>query len=185
MYPNTEKEIKDMSQVHYCGTVWIFNICYDMYSPRNCYVVSLVRRYQSNHWRDHWKAVKRTFKYLTGTVDHTMVYSGSDLCIRGYTNVKWASERDDRKSTSGYAFLLTGGGVSWKNKKKTCVALSIMEYELLAFVSEVGEVGLLKIFFEHLSIAKNYKGPMILCCDSQEASRTQRNFSITLTSCIM
>jgi len=39
----------------------------------------------------------------------------------------------------------------------------------VACASAVQEVVWLKRFFEHLSIAKNSKGPMILYCDSQAA----------------
>ena len=34
------------------------------------------------------------------------------------------------KSTSGYAFTLGGGAVSWKSSKKTCIIISTMISEL-------------------------------------------------------
>ena len=42
-----------------------------------------------------------------------------------------------------------------------------MESEFVSCACAVQEVVWLRRFFEHLSIAKNIKGPMILYCDSQ------------------
>ena len=44
-----------------------------------------------------------------------------------------------------------------------------MEFEFVACASAVQEAVWLKKFFEHLNIAKNSKGPMILYCDSRVA----------------
>jgi len=135
--------------------------------PDICYAIDLVSRYQSNPERDHWKAVKKIFWYLKGTADYSLCYSGSDLLLKGYIDADWAGDRNDRKSTSGYAFLLNGGTISWESKKQICTALSTMESEFVACASAVQEVVWLKRFFEHLNIAKNSKDPMTLYCDSQ------------------
>ncbi|XP_070017342.1 secreted RxLR effector protein 161-like [Nicotiana sylvestris] len=126
-----------MSRVPYSSVVGslmyaMICTCSDIY-----YVVSLVSRYQSNLGRDHWKAVKRTFRYLKGTADYSLCYSGNDLYLRGYTHVDWASDSNDRKSTSGYAFLLNGSDISWKSKKETCTTLSTMKAEFVACASAI------------------------------------------------
>ena len=87
--------------------------------------------------------------------------------IKGYTNVDWDDDPDDRKSTSDFALLLNGGTISWKSKKQTCTTLSTMKLEFLVCVSVLQEVVWSNRFFEHLSITKNSKGPMILYYDSQ------------------
>ncbi|XP_059306417.1 secreted RxLR effector protein 161-like [Lycium ferocissimum] len=130
--------------------------------PDICYTVGLASRYQSNPGRDHWKAVKRIFRYLKGTVDYSLCYSGNDLHLNGYIDVDWGGDRKNRKSTSGYAFLLNGGVISWKSKKQTCTALSTMEAEFVACASAVQEAVWLKRFFEHLDVAKNSHGSMIV-----------------------
>ncbi|XP_075088370.1 uncharacterized protein LOC142170372 [Nicotiana tabacum] len=61
--------------------------------------------------------------YVKGTADNSLCYSGNDLYLRGYTDAEWAGVRNDRKSTSGYAFLVNGGAISWKSKKQTCTSL--------------------------------------------------------------
>ncbi len=69
--------------------------------------------------------MKRIFRYLKGTAELRLLYSkeaGSELC--GYSDADWAGDLDDRKSTSGYLFMLGGAAISWKSKKQTAVALS-------------------------------------------------------------
>ena len=101
------------------------------------------------------------------TTDHTLCYSGSDLFITCSTNVDWDGDRDDRKSTSCFVFLLNGDTISWKSKKETCTTLLTMESEFVACASALQDIVLSKRFFENLSIAKDSKGPMNLYYDSQ------------------
>ena len=50
----------------------------------------------------------------------------------GYCDANYAEESRDRKSTSGYAFMLANGPIAWKSKKQVSVALSITEAEYYA-----------------------------------------------------
>ena len=94
-------------------------------------------------------------------------YSESHLFIKGYTTVDWASDPDDRKSNSNFAFLLYSGNILWKSKKQTWTTLLTMESEFMASVSALQKVVWTKRFFECLNIPKNSKGRMILYYDSQ------------------
>ena len=49
-----------------------------------------------------------------------------------YTNSDYAGDADDRKNTSGYVFLLSGGPVSWASKKQPVVTLSTTEAKFVA-----------------------------------------------------
>ena len=101
-----------MSQVPYSSAVGSLMYAMMCTHPEICYVVSLVSTYESNPGRDHWKAVKRIFRCLKGTADHTLCYNEFDLRIIGYTDADWAGDQDDRKLTAGYDFLLNGGAIS-------------------------------------------------------------------------
>ena len=53
---------------------------------------------------------------------------GSDKCV-GYSDADWAGDPSDRKSTSGYIFVFSGGPISWSSNKQKCIALSTAEAE--------------------------------------------------------
>ena len=70
----------------------------------------------------------------------------------GYFDAFWVGDLDERKSTSGYVFLLHNGIISWSSKKQTCIALSTMEVEFIACSTAIQKVVRLKRFMEHLGI---------------------------------
>jgi len=53
----------------------------------------------------------------------------SQLQIHGYTDVDYASNVSDRRSTNGFMFSFGSGVVNWSNKKQPTVALSSTEAE--------------------------------------------------------
>jgi len=55
--------------------------------------------------------------------------------LLAYTDSDYAGDVDDRKSTSGYVFLLSEGAVSWSSKKQPVVTLSTTEAEFVAATS--------------------------------------------------
>ena len=50
----------------------------------------------------------------------------------GFTDLDWASNPDDRKSTVGYVFSLGSGPVTWACKKQQALSLSSVEVEYRA-----------------------------------------------------
>ena len=57
----------------------------------------------------------------------------------GYADADWAGDHADRKSTSGYAFIVMGAPVSWKSKKQSSVSLSTSEAEYVALSLAIQE----------------------------------------------
>ena len=55
--------------------------------------------------------------------------------LLAYTDSDYAGYVDDRKSTSGYVFLLSEGAISWSLKKQPVVTLSTTEAEFVASTS--------------------------------------------------
>ncbi|XP_019225503.1 PREDICTED: uncharacterized protein LOC109207075 [Nicotiana attenuata] len=77
--------------------------------------------------------VKRIIRYLIGTSDLGLWYDHSiNFALKGFSNVDFAGDKTDRKSTSGTCQLLGNAFVSRHSKKKNCVALSTTEAEYLA-----------------------------------------------------
>ena len=137
--------------------------------PDICYVVGLVSRYQSNPEYKHWNAIKKILAYLRATTDYALCYQGGDMCLVGYTDADWEGDIDERKSTSGYAFLLSRGVISWYRKKQTCTALSTMEAEFVACSAAVQEAVWLRRLYEDLNVVTDATQPVILYCDNQTA----------------
>ena len=68
--------------------------------PDIAYAVSVVSRYGSNPNDEHWKAVKRIFRYLRSTINLQLTFRGALKPLSGYTDVDWAGDQDTRRSTS-------------------------------------------------------------------------------------
>ena len=60
---------------------------------------------------------------------------GSDLDLIGFTDSDWIGDNTYQKSTSGYAFMLAEGPISWSSKKQSAIALSSIEAEYIGVVN--------------------------------------------------
>ena len=142
--------------------------------PDITYAVGNVAKFCANPNKHHWTAVKRIMRYLKGKVHVGLLYSryGSKECI-GYSDADWAGDLDDRKSTSGYMFQVSGAAVSWRSKKQTCVALSTAEAEYMALVSAAQEA----IWMRQLAtdLGSNPTGATVIFEDNQSAIRMAKN----------
>jgi hypothetical protein len=58
-----------------------------------------------------------------------------DEIVKGWNDSDYVGDLDDRKSTSGYVFMLGSGSVSWPSKKQDIVTLSTIEAEFVAAAS--------------------------------------------------
>ena len=98
--------------------------------PDIAYAGSLAARFSAKPNKVHWIAVKRILCYLKGTIQFGLNYRRDATGeITGYSDVDWARDISDRRSTSGYVFVMAGGAISWKSNKQTCIALSTAEAE--------------------------------------------------------
>ena len=142
--------------------------------PDIAYAVSNLARFSSNPTENHWKALKRVLRYLRGTVNFGILYSpnSSPECI-GFSDADWAGDTNDRKSTSGYLFILSGGAVTWKSKKQSCVALSTAEAEYIALSSAAQESVWLRQLTSDLGSPP--KAQMTLFEDNQSAIAMSKN----------
>jgi hypothetical protein len=95
-----------------------------------------------------------------------LCYQGRDLHLRGYSDADWAGDLDERKSTSGYTFLLGGGAITWCSKKQSCITLSTMESEYVTCSAVVREVVWLRRFLQRLDIVTSAIDPVIIYSDN-------------------
>lgn len=108
--------------------------------PDIAYAVGNIARFSAKPTNHHWTAVKRLMRYLNGTLNLGLQYGcNKEMGLVGYSDADWAGDLNDRKSTSGYIFQISGAAVSWRSKKQTCVALSTTEAEYMALASALQE----------------------------------------------
>ena len=103
--------------------------------PDIAYTIAALGHHAANPGIKHQHALDHLFRYLHGSLDYKLVYCcgvpGGDT-ILGYVDTDWGSDVNDCKSTSGYAFTLSGSAISWSSKKQSAVALSSTEAEYIA-----------------------------------------------------
>ena len=103
--------------------------------PDLAYAVGVVSRYMEAPGKEHWTAVKRILRYLKGTVGYDCKYRrGGEMqpMLLGYSDSDYASDIEDRKSTTGVVYFLGKSVVTWSSQKQKIVALSSCEAEYVA-----------------------------------------------------
>ncbi|XP_045792030.1 secreted RxLR effector protein 161-like [Trifolium pratense] len=104
--------------------------------PDLAFSVCLVARYMERPTEIHMAAVKRILRYLKGTANYGLWYErGKGEELVGWSDSDYASDIDDRRSTSGYVFMIGTKAVSWSSKKQPIVTLSTTEAEFIAAAS--------------------------------------------------
>ena len=101
-----------------------------------------------------------------------MCFGGSNNALQGYVDADMAGDRDNRRSTIGYAFTVGGTVVSWVSKIQSVVALSTTEAEYVAATEASKEMIWLQRFMDELG-KKHDMGT--LYSDSQSAIHLAKN----------
>eukprot|EP00253_Pinus_taeda_P010683 PITA_10683 len=93
--------------------------------------------------------------------------------LQGFSDSDWAGNRDDRRSTSGYAFHIGSGVVSWSSKKQPTVSLSSTESEYKTLTNATCEAIWLRRILADLEEAQS--GAACINCDNQSAIKLAHN----------
>lgn len=142
--------------------------------PDIMYAVSLISRYLSKPTELHLLAAKRILRYLQGTSGFGLLYKkeGNKELI-GFTDSDYAGDVDDRKSTSGYAFLLSSAAVAWSSRKQPIVALSTTEAEYVAAAACSTQAVWMKRVLEKLGYEGN--ASTVIFCDNSSTIKLAMN----------
>ncbi|KAL2585495.1 hypothetical protein AAZV13_13G001300 [Glycine max] len=142
--------------------------------PDMMFVVNLISRYMENPTELHLLAAKRVLRYLKGTTEFGIFYKkGGNKELLAYTDNDYAGDLDDRKSTSGYVFLLCSAAVSWSSKKQPIVSLSTTEAEFIGAASCACQAIWLKRVLGKL--CKMQDQATVIRCDSSSAIKLSKN----------
>ena len=112
----------------------------------------------------HLKAAKGVLKYLKGTVNHGLSlgdclhtlpeYLDQDIDIFilfDYCDADFSTNKETRKSRTGYLFLLNGSQISWQSKLQPTVSTSTTEAKYQSASSAVKEALWLKNLISDLT----------------------------------
>jgi Reverse transcriptase (RNA-dependent DNA polymerase)/gag-polypeptide of LTR copia-type/Pol polyprotein, beta-barrel domain/GAG-pre-integrase domain/Integrase core domain/Domain of unknown function (DUF4219)/Zinc knuckle len=142
--------------------------------PDIAYTVGKLSQFCADPSETHYQVAKGVLKYLKATKDLSLVYGATgNKEIHGYTDSSWA-DNEDRRSTSGYVFILADGAITWSSKKQRCVTTSTMEAEYVAMASAVKEAVWLNLLDRELKGLET-SNAMTVYSDSQSAMAHARN----------
>ena len=133
-------------------------ICLHMHDPRE----------------PHLAALKRTLRYLRGTLDFGLLLrrsASTDLTV--YTDADWAGCPDMRRSTSGYAVFLGDNLISWSSKRQPVVSRSSAEAEYRAVANGVAEASWLRQLL--LELHQPLRRSTLVYCDNVSAMYLSTN----------
>ncbi|RVW83943.1 Retrovirus-related Pol polyprotein from transposon RE1 [Vitis vinifera] len=101
--------------------------------PDIMFAASLLSRFMHYPSHLHLGAAKRVLRYLQGTVELGIKYFRNiEVKLIGHCDSDWGGCIDDMKNTSGYAFSLGSGVISWVSKKQGSVAQSSAKAEYIS-----------------------------------------------------
>ena len=137
------------------------------------HVVGVLSQFMQEPTVNHLKAARRILRYIKGTINYGLIYDNDvNLDPKGYCDAEWAVSPNDRRSISGYVFMIGTKTISWSSKKQPTVTLSSIEAEYRSLANATCEMMWLKKLLGDLQI--NY-GDFILCSDSMSAIYLTKN----------
>ena len=108
----TEEERDHMSKVPYASAIGSLMYAMVCTRPDIAHAVGVMSRFMSRPGKQHWEAVKWILRYLKGSSDTCLYFTGASLKLQGYVDADFAGDIDSRKSTNGFVFTLGGTVIS-------------------------------------------------------------------------
>lgn len=142
--------------------------------PEITYSVNKVSQFMHKPLDEYLEAVKRILRYLKGTTNQGLtLQSCKTLNINGYADADWATDYDDRKSTSGYCIFLGKNPISWCSKKQPTVSRSSTEAEYKSVASATAEIMWIESLLSELKVKTSSKAT--IWCDNLSATLLAAN----------
>ena len=131
---------KPVNQVNYQSMVGSLLYASIATRPDIAQAVGAVSKFNSCPTEARLTAVKRIFYYLKGTINLCTKYERSaDNRLVGFSHADWAGDMNDRHSTTGNLFMMSGAAIAWSSKKQPVVAVSTTEAEYVALSAATQE----------------------------------------------
>ncbi|GBN39235.1 Retrovirus-related Pol polyprotein from transposon TNT 1-94 [Araneus ventricosus] len=120
--------------------------------PDIAYSISKLSQYLTCYDKSHWLAAKRVLRYLKKTINYGLVFELDDKVVYEYSDSDWGNSQEDRKSYSGYCFMLSNSVISWESRKQKTVALSSTESEYMSLSDSCKEALYLQKLLSELDL---------------------------------
>jgi hypothetical protein len=128
--------------------------------------------------QSHWEQAKRVLRYLKGTADSVLMYGGAPSSkLVGWSDSDYASDIGERRSRTGFVFMLNGAAVSWKSQRQQTVALSTAEAEYMALTAATQEAMFFKQLLHELHPGSGYA--ITIHQDNQSCIALSKNSTTT------
>ncbi|KAL5560213.1 hypothetical protein UlMin_036424 [Ulmus minor] len=164
--PQNDEERRHMKIVPYSSIVG--SLMYAQVCTRLdiALAVGVLGRYLSDPSTSHLQAAKKVLRYLQGTKDHMLTYRWTNnLDIVGFYDANFGGCVDDKKSTTGYIFMMAGGAAEHMAcYEATCNAMWLQNFILA------------------LGVIDFAKRPLKLYCDNSAVVSFSRNTRSTFRS---
>jgi histone deacetylase 1/2 len=138
--------------------------------PEISYAVNKVCQFMSAPKETHWVAVKRILRYLKGTIDLGLQIFPTaidhPLPLKVFCDADWASDPDDRRSTSGTTIFFGPNLISWWSRKQQVVARSSTEAEYRSLAQATADALWIQTLLTELTVPFT---PPAIFCDNQSA----------------
>lgn len=134
--------------------------------PDLSYSLSYLSQFNNCYNETHFNYAKRILKYLQKTKHYCLMYHKDNVELTGFVDADWASDSLDRKSYTGFCFVMSGSVISWQSKKQKTVSLSSTEAEYVALSEASREAVYLGNLMYELT---GQKCVIKLKCDNQSA----------------
>jgi hypothetical protein len=136
--------------------------------PEISYSVQQVCLYMHDPRVPHYNHMKRTLRYLKGTLDYGLhINTTSPTSLTAYSDADWAGCPDTRRSTSGYCVFMGNNLLSWSSKRQVTVSRSSAEAEYRAVAHAVAETVWLRQLLAELH--RPIQQATIVYCDNISA----------------
>ena len=130
--------------------------------PDIAWAVSRVSQYMQEPTDQHIEAVKHVFRYLRHTSNYKIHYDGAGQSgLIRYSDADWGENRDNRRSTTGYVFLMADGPVTWTSRMQKTVARSLTEAEYMALSEGCSEIAWLTSLQKEIGYGQPSPVPMV------------------------
>ena len=109
-----------------------------------------------------------------------LTYRHTDtLEVVGFSDSNYAGCMDDKKSISGYIFMMAEGSISWKSVKQTLTTSSTMEAKYVECYEATCHAIWLRNFILVLEVVHSISRPLKLLCDNSAVVSFSRNTKST------